>query len=331
MTSDPWAELSRPRSSSELAARRVDENIDADFFWAKDYAGRYILLLQHSMGIPPDLRIPKLKDVEVECAVLMDDKRHIRFILANSELKDIFAELCRDIVAAAESANSEDAVIRSAISRMWRWHHLLRSGPRGILGEEQQKGLIGELLLLEAICEQLPFSQAVESWVGPLGGAKDFLLPGEIGVESKAVRGSDQPFVMISSEWQLDTQEISLLFLSVANVSRSTRSDPAARTLTTFVQLLRQKAINSAPEVLFDLESRLHAAGYRDEDDYDEYWWKTDGPDFFEVGSDFPRLEGSQLPAGLERLSYRILLGSCRAFTVERTHFLNSLKPNDAE
>ncbi len=323
MTSDPWAEIPRPRSAGELSARRVDENVAADFFWARDSAGRFMLLLQHAAEFPSDLRFPKLRGVEIARAVISDGRRHLRFILTDSDQKDIFSELCRDIVAAAGATESADDSIRAALTRMWRWHHLLRSRGGGLLTEEQQKGLIGEILFIEFVSQRMGISQVMESWEGPLGGAKDFLFPRGTAVESKSSRGTDERFLHISSEWQLDMANIAALFLSVADVSRSTKSDSSAHTLTAIVDRLRNAVVGSAPQSLLALESRLYAAGYRPEDDYEEYWWAIAGLEFFEVGPGFPRVEGSRLPEGLERVTYRIQLKSCSGFSIEPDRVLN--------
>ena len=63
----------------------------------------------------------------------------------------------------------------AALSRTWRWHHLLRGGRGTLLSPEEQKGLLGELFVLERLLlPRMDASSAVTAWRGPLGAPKDF-------------------------------------------------------------------------------------------------------------------------------------------------------------
>ena len=75
--------------------------------------------------------------------------------------------------------------------RTWRWHHLLRGGGSTLCYRlEEQKGLLGELLVLERpfCCLTSGASTAVAAWRGPLGSPKDFEI-GRVAIEVKARRG----------------------------------------------------------------------------------------------------------------------------------------------
>ena len=121
-------------------------------------------------------RLPQIRDIEV---TLSDTDQHgtrtLGLKLRDSSLQDIFHTLCVDIVSAAARAASEPDAVNTALRRTWRWHHLLRGGRSGLLSPEEQKGLIGELLVLERfLLPLLPASVAVAAWLGPLGSPKDF-------------------------------------------------------------------------------------------------------------------------------------------------------------
>jgi hypothetical protein len=235
------------------------------------------------------------------------------FRLEDDALRDIFGELCSDIVAVAGMADSDEAAVTIAVSRTWRWHHLLRGGSGRLLGAEQQKGLLGELLTIETLAPTIPYPVLLDAWTGPLGEPKDFSLPDSVSIECKAVRGVEQPFVQISSEWQLDASEVRRLFLVVAALERSADADPNAFTLNDVAARVRTSVSNGAPEALPTLDSRLFAAGYRPEDDYSEYRWAGELTSAFEVAGVFPRVEGSTLPTGVGRVTYRVSLAACAA------------------
>ena len=67
----------------------------------------------------------------------------------------------------------------------WRWHHLLRGGRGTLLSPEEQKGLLGELFVLERLLlPSMDASSAVTAWRGPLGAPKDFEIA-RVAVEAK--------------------------------------------------------------------------------------------------------------------------------------------------
>ena len=169
----------------------------------------------------------------------------------------------------------------------------------------------------------------VECWRGPLGEPKDFMLPGHVAVESKAIRGVDAPFVQISSEWQLDRSGIERLFLVVAQVTRSAESEPESLTLTDVVNRVRKKIFDHSPAELGAYDSRLLAAGYLPKDDYSDYWWAFDELLPFEVTPDFPRVEGTDLPEGVERVTYNVTLAGCTAFRLDLPDLLDRLESPD--
>lgn len=331
MTIDPWIDLPRPDSASALSARRVSEEVRSDFFWARDAVGRCLLVLQHSVDFPKDVRIPQLTGVQLARRTTSAGAAQLVFALEDAELRDIFAELCRDIVGSTAGTESEEGALRVAVSRTWRWHHLLKRGSSRILSEEQQKGLIGEVSILEALGGRLDLKTVIESWTGPLGEPKDFVLPGMVAVESKAVRGTEAPFIQISSEWQLDISEVEALYLVVSPVNRSVESEPSARTLSDVVGRILSLTVARAPECLATLEAKLFAAGYRPEDDYSEFWWDLGELDVFTVTEGFPRLAGSRLPPGIERIRYNVNLSSCTPFRIDFLDFLKRMEPQRHE
>ena len=94
--------------------------------------------------------------------------------LLDSTQRDIFQTLCEDIIsAAARRPKSEAGAVSAALSRTWRWHHLLRGGRGTLLSPEEQKGLLGELFVLERLLlPRMDASSAVTAWRGPLAAPK---------------------------------------------------------------------------------------------------------------------------------------------------------------
>lgn len=80
-----------------------------------------------------------------------------------------------------------------------RWQDLLRPAPS--LSREAEVGLIGELIVLKAMCDVRGPKRALEAWTGPLGEAHDFRF-GSTELEVKTTQGEHRRHV-ISSDTQL--------------------------------------------------------------------------------------------------------------------------------
>lgn len=325
MKTDPWADLPIPSGSRQVSARRIDELARSGFYWARDPEGNYLLVLTFQGDFPHDVRLPQLKGLRIG----VTDQGALLFRLEDPEQRDIFAELCRDIINAAGPAESDDVAIRTAVARTWRWYHLLKGESRSVLSEEAQKGLMGELLVIELLVRRIDPGTAVEAWTGPLGEPKDFEFAGGVSVESKALHGTEQPLIRVSSEWQLDTPDGGELFLVVSDIARGVEADTEANTLHDIVSRVRRMLVDRAPSAIDLFDSKLFMIGYRPEDDYSEYWWVSRGMTAFAVTEGFPCIAGGQLRDGVVKVLYAIEMAACRPFAIEIEHLLDRLEVDD--
>ena len=314
---DPWKDLTPPSAASAINARRVDENNPWGFFWARAMDGKCLLVLQHKVESSPTKKLPSLKGVEV--AVTDGDSQHslmLVFRLLDSRQRDIFHQLCIDIVAAGASARTELEAVDLAVARTWRWHHLLRGGSGGQLSEDEQKGLIGELLVLERhLLPCLTPADSLAAWRGPLGAPKDFEV-GRIGIEAKARRGAATPHVLITSEHQLDGGGCDLLFLHVVDLSHAPEGAAQAFTVSDAARRVCDRmSLDSAATDRY--ESLLAAAGFRWEDDYSDFKW-VEGPSrIYGVTDGFPRVTAMEIATGVSNVRYSVSLVECERFIVE--------------
>ena len=189
--SDPWEDLKPPSVANAINAKRVDAESPWGFFWARSIDDRCLFVIQHAAESAPTGRLPRLQGVEVSESTGPDGAgRVLVFKLHESVHRDLFHRLCLDILSCAAGAETEKQMVHIALARTWRWHHLLRGGGDQRLSPEEQKGLIGELLVIEHhLLRVLSAGDAVAAWSGPLGAPKDFEI-GQICVEVKTRRGS---------------------------------------------------------------------------------------------------------------------------------------------
>ena len=169
-TENPWREISAPSLATSVNARRVDANLPWNFFWARAADNAILLTMSLSGESVPSTPLPRLKDIEVSISP-PDDRgsRILAFKLHDNSQQDLFHTLCQDIISASGTSATEGEACSIALMRTWRWHHLLRGGGSGLSAEEQ-RGLLGELRVLEQLLlPELSASAAVEAWRGPLG------------------------------------------------------------------------------------------------------------------------------------------------------------------
>ena len=223
-----------------------------------------------------------------------------------------------DVVEATGVAKSADEAIERFLARTWRWHRLLRSGQDGRLSEDEQKGLIGELRVIErCLLGVIEARDAVDGWTGPLGSPKDFQF-GLVGVEAKA-RSPQRADVRISSAHQLDSAGANRLFLSVVEVAATLDESATAVTVTDVAARVKNRIAGLDMSATIVFEERLTATGFDWEEDYSDTRWSIGDEVLYEVAEGFPRITPSMIPVAVHDVRYTISLSGCESFRVPTT------------
>ncbi|MGH7641462.1 MAG: PD-(D/E)XK motif protein [Candidatus Dormibacteria bacterium] len=319
MTSkNPWHGLVPPLTADAISARRVDSELPWDFFWARSVDNHHLLVLRHSPESSPQQRLPTLRGIQMYLVDNIEEgARTLVLQLDNAALRDVFLRLCLDIVTAASGAASESEAVGSFVARTWRWHHLLRGGGDLRLSPEEQKGLIGELIVLGTLLLPMAAIQdAISTWRGPLGAPKDFEI-GRTCIEAKARRGAATPFIAISSEHQLDLSGIDALFLHVTELSEEQSANKDGLTVSDFAARTHAAFASQSPQSVEQFETLLSAAGFRWEDDYHDMRWKEGTHHIFRVDKAFPAITARACPPGISNVRYSIGLAECERHRVD--------------
>ena len=275
-----------------------------------------LLILQYRSERRRSRRLPKLRGLRIEVFPTKDRSVERLIIrLTDGEQREVFHRFCLDIVDSTRPSRSETEAVERFLIRTWRWHRLLRGGSDGRLSQEEQKGLVGELCVLERpLIPVIGPVEAVQAWTGPIGAPKDFQA-GWIGIEAKTC-SPHAPAVRISSAEQLDTAGTTRLFLHVAEVS-ATSGDSGSVTVTEVASRVRDNiaALDASASIQF--EERLSAAGFDWNDDYSDNPLLIGNVSLYEVLEEFPRITPSMFQAGVEDVRYVIALSRCEGFRVD--------------
>ena len=309
MLSDtPWKGLGQ----SGVDSRRVDHASKWSFFWVIMQRDDPALALMLRAPPVPAPKLPKLRSLETGLASLTSGPTFYLRLKDHAQL-ELFETLCRDVVGCAEQATTEADALTRAIGRTCRWHHLLRGGRGDGLTDEEQKGLMGELTLLERLSDIIGPRAAITAWTGPMGSPKDFELHGHC-IEVKARRAAAQPYVQISNEFQLADVAGRKLWLSVLAVDKV--AEPFGNSLDFFVDRAASRFRGGDADVELLWEIAVSATGYRPEDDYSEARWVVGDPVWHDVREGFPRVD-LPLRAGVGSLRYAIALAACEPFKID--------------
>jgi Putative PD-(D/E)XK family member, (DUF4420) len=177
---------------------------------------------------------------------------------------------------------------------------------RAALGQEQEIGLYGELLLFEFLAARLGGELAVDTWSGPLSEEHDFAFV-DCHLEVKTTTGEQRRHV-IGQVRQLEPLRGIPLWLVSVQITRTSRR--GGRTLTRLVSEARE----AAGDARAALDDRLRAAGWDDDvaDLYPTVWTQRSTPRCYRVDDRFPALTQARLtevvpqPSLLSDVSYRV-------------------------
>lgn len=320
LTDTPWQNL----GTGGVDSRRVDHAGKWNFFWVMMSGDDPALALILDKSPVPAPRLPKLRSLETGFAVLKERTAYYLRLKDHAQI-ELFETLCRDVATSTEQALSEPEALMRAIGRTSRWHHLLRGGRDDRMSDDKQRGLIGELAILEWLSFLIGPRPAITAWTGPLGSPKDFELHRHC-IEVKARRAAAQPYVRISNEFQLADVNDRQLWLSVMAVDKV--AEPLGHTLDHFVTHAAAHYQGRDTDIELLWETAISATGYRIEDDYSDSRWVVSSPSWHEVRDGFPRVD-LPLRDGVGGLKYAIALSACAPFEIDENILQDALSKDN--
>jgi hypothetical protein len=304
-------------SGDIIIKTRIDEIPYLNCFVATNHiTGQHLYI----MAVANNVAIPELKNYRfkgIEIYTLQNEtenKIELYIYLLDNDLKDIFSLFIQNILEEMETSVTENEAIKTTLNVVSKWKKLFDKINFNGLSLEQQKGLIGELLFLNSLLDNEKTSaNAVNTWTSAERDfqAKDFTL-GSVGVEVKFT-ASKQPKVKVSNERQLDTENLSELFLILYS-TEAVKDNGIS--LNSIVVQTRQKISTEDERSVFN--AKLQLIGYFDEDmEYYGRMYSLKRTFVFNVTSEFPKIVKSQLPLGIYDTLYSIEISAVENFIVE--------------
>jgi hypothetical protein len=163
----------------------------------------------------------KSRGVTAETRILLEghDEQERNFIDVKCEevsLNDLFSKVCDEILALCEETPSAGGTAVTVV--LERWRELLGPAGKSLLGEQQLKGLLAELHVLESLAQVSP-NHAFKVWTGVDRARHDFTGL-RAACEVKASSLVDEIKVHINGLTQLEPPKGSRLLLVVERFER---------------------------------------------------------------------------------------------------------------
>jgi hypothetical protein len=284
---------------------------------------RAVFLRLQAELVPVRRRWPRCRGLEA-VAVRIEQETHFGVILKEPRFADVFTALAEDLdrrVAAAGGAAEQAKVF---LGQLARWQKFLSASHDG-LGEEEQRGLWGELHFLRAHLLSGLGAEAVAGWKGGEKAHQDFQF--ETGAaEVKTTLAKRPQVVRITSERQLDSSGWRALFLHVVALEPR---DGGGETLPALVASLRSTLAGEAA-ARETFEDGLLAYGYLDAHAgrYAERGYLVRSEATFQVRRGFPRLVEKGLPTGIGEVSYGLSVAAVESFALSTGAAVARLAPS---
>ena len=283
--------------------------------------GQHLFILSVSKNVEiPELKNYRFRGVEI-FPLELEHNFELNIYLLDNDLKDIFSLFIQNILEDIVDCVTENEAFTKTLNVIAKWKKLFDKINFNGLNTEQQKGLIGELLFFNCLLDnQKTSANVLNAWTGADFEDKDFTFR-TTGIEIKFT-SSKTPKVKISSERQLDTQNLNELFLILYTAEEVKEN---GFSLNSIIEQTRQKLSANTEELKF-FNERLLLIGYF-EDDKAHYnkMYSLKKTFSFIVAADFPKIVKSQIPLSIYNVSYSIELSAIEKFIVEKDTILQQI------
>lgn len=270
--------------------------------------------LQRSLLIQTKIKpphYPRFDSVNVVSNQNEDGDWFLTFELQDPTHKQEFTQLCLDMLDGTSGIADDDQTHVVMNKAYCDWLDFYKASRKMSL--EVARGLYGELWFLRTYgWQEYGQSQAIMSWVGPLGAAQDFVFQDFRAFEIKTQQPSSDS-LKISSVNQLEYD--GQLYLVKYRISNS-KSPKFGYSLSGLIEVIKS-AIDS-PSQVSEFENKLSMLALDFQDpSATEMYFNIEEPKFYEASKNgFPRIASKDIPDGVRKITYEVYVPSLLPFEV---------------
>ncbi|MDE3235485.1 MAG: PD-(D/E)XK motif protein [Bacteroidota bacterium] len=324
-----WNEIENDKSlANGLLLRRYSAEVNPDIYVAlRQPENVRCLAIRLSGESNPDLSLySDLKDIDLE--IIPDEKNapafYLLIVLKTKQHDDVFATLCEDLINRIKAFTIEKIMLKELFIRLEKWKSLFSKASQSGLSMSEQLGLYGELYFLKKlILSGTSAIRGITSWIGPEKQPKDFQLE-DWAVEVKTSAGKNHQKIQISSERQLDTSNLSNLFLFHLSLEGQQQN---GETLNEIIQSLNT-ILDQDSYSRNLLSVKLLEAGYFSYHSglYESIGYRIRKETYYKVKDNFPRIVERDLRNGVGDVQYTIILSDYSTYVVNENFVFDLIK-----
>ncbi|NSX86354.1 PD-(D/E)XK motif protein [Agrobacterium tumefaciens] len=315
----PWEAI--PTPAADLSVLRVAGTTGVPIFWGRDAGAQCLLIIEldgdHTAQFRRD--VVSLHGISVDLRN-GDSARQQRLVLtlARHIDSDLFLGLCNTLIGSLRDVADPATALAVTLAHLRRWKAFLAGRNARLLSPEEVRGLFGELHVLRLLYQDtLPQPEAVDAWCGPDDSHQDFIF-GNRAIEVKSLSGRERSTVRISSEDQLESLADEL-FLLIQRLSSQPDAGHAL-SLNDIIGLIDSELADA--DAIEQFTGKLAGMGYVPLAEYDAPRFVVSGLQGYRVTDGFPMLIRSELPPGITRVSYDIMLEAIAPFSCDEADML---------
>ncbi len=305
-----WNEMESDNSSTGLLVRRCPASVLPDMFIGLRKQEKLRCIAQH-IKKTSGINLSRYANLKVIRPELIPDERDISkayllIILNDTKHEDVFATLCEDLINRVAGITGEDKVVKELLNRLEIWKSLFEKISSEGLTPEEQRGLYGEIYFLRKwLAYSNNYTQCIQSWVGPEKAIRDFQYS-DLALEVKTTHGNNHQKIQISSERQLDTENLNALFLLHISLEVQQRNGETINELVDAVLNCLNADIASQTQ----FKSKLLQAGYftHQRPLYENIGYQIRQENYYHVINEFPRIEEKDIRSGVGDVKYSIII-----------------------
>lgn len=304
LTADKWGNLDSSGSlvsGYKSAWLSIKDNEESDLHIFKDEAGHNHLAIK-APGLRKDaIEDPGVNGLQVELArYRFGDGEVNQFVDIRCGIESYveeFTEVVREIAHAI--LVDEEKPEKATKHIINNWVSFWANQRKNILSEEDQIGLICELLFLEKLCD-LNSGKALSTWTGPLGEKHDFNFT-DWNLEVKGTRKRGRIHTVNGIEQLQPSYNKKLGFISfMVSAGRETKGN--TKNLPSLIGKITQNYLKDKPDLVVRFNELLAGNGYNPvhRNEYIKFNVEVNTATFYEVDDDFPKLTSSMLNEPLD-------------------------------
>ena len=269
------------------------------------------------------LHLPQSEFLKVDYAQNKDGEFLTTLETKADEYSDVLYIFAIDLVRYVENVDIESAAVKRIQARYSQWKGLFSSSHEK-MPIETQRGLLGELLFLkDYMFTNFTYEEAIAAWSGAKKTSKDFAFS-KYWYEVKTAKSTASE-ITISSVAQLSGPLPGQLVVYRLDEIAPTYENPKAATILEVARAI-YKQISSDMDVVREFFERLSMLKFplqlllTDSKDAENRFEKfiVEGPNFYNVGDDFPRITDTACFDGaVSSVRYTLLLNMLSKFEVK--------------